>query len=282
MPLIFPSSRHVLLVVVGAWALLPSARSAGQWQALFDGGSTAAWRTLGKSAEAPVAWRVEEGALAWVKGGGNLATVFHASCHSVSIYPSNPGISADWPGPASRAMSAAFGGEGFFLQGASGDITPWRRGPQAVAEMAEAFARKAREAEKLAVGLRPMPIRVARADVDLPLTPDAIKRTGTPKVTAEVQVLVCGPLAFVALPGEPLTDLGTHIREDSPFPQTLVLGYSNGMGVHYVGMPGEKARGGYEAGVAGAGTDECGRLLVDAAVRLLREIYASSGYPGKR
>ena len=223
-------------------------------------------------------------ALLWLRaeGGGNLATVFHASCHSVSIYPSNPGISADWPGPASRAMSAAFGGEGFFLQGASGDITPWRRGPQAVAEMAEAFARKAREAEKLAVGLRPMPIRVARADVDLPLTPDAIKRTGTPKVTAEVQVLVCGPLAFVALPGEPLTDLGTHIREDSPFPQTLVLGYSNGMGVHYVGMPGEKARGGYEAGVAGAGTDECGRLLVDAAVRLLREVYASPGYPGKR
>ena len=67
-------------------------------------------------------------------------------------------------------MSAAFGGEGLFLQGTCGDITPWRRGPQAVAEMAEAFARKAREAEKLAVRLRPMPIRVARADVDLPLT----------------------------------------------------------------------------------------------------------------
>ena len=147
----------------------------------------------------------------------------------------------------------------------------FRSGPQAVAEMSEAFARKAREAEKLAVRLRPMPIRVARADVDLPLTPEAVTRTGTSKVTAEVQVLVCGPLAFVALPGEPLTDLGSFIRERSPFPQTLVLGYSNGMGVHYVGMPGEKARGGYEAGVAGAGTDECGQLLVDAAVKLDRK-----------
>ena len=74
MPLIFPSSRHVLLVVVGAWALLPSARSAVEQRLPLTGGSTAAWRTLGKSAEAPVAWRVEEGALAWVKGGGNLAT----------------------------------------------------------------------------------------------------------------------------------------------------------------------------------------------------------------
>ncbi len=74
MPLGFSSSRHVLLFVVGAWALLPSARSAGEWQALFDGKSTAAWRTLGKPADALVAWRVEDGTLAWVKGGGNLAT----------------------------------------------------------------------------------------------------------------------------------------------------------------------------------------------------------------
>ena len=44
----------------------------------------------------------------------------------------------------------------------------------------------------------------------------------------------------------------------------------------------KEARGGYEAGVAGAGTDECGQLLVDAAVKLLRETYSSLGYPGKR
>jgi hypothetical protein len=44
-------------------------------------------------------------------------------------------------------------------------------------------------------------------------------------------------------------------------------------------MPGEKARGGYEMGVAGAGTDECGALLVGAATRLLRQVYDESGYP---
>jgi neutral ceramidase len=222
-------------------------------------------------------------ALLWLRSveGRNLATVFHTSLHSVSIYPSNPGISADWPGPVAHAMAAAFGGEALFLQGTGGDITPWRRGPQAVAEMAEVFARKAREAEKFAVRLQVRPLRTARVTIDLPLTPAARQRTGTETVAAEVQVIVCGPLALVALPGEPLTDLGTAIREESPFPQTLVLGYSNGMGVHYVGMPGEKARGGYEAGVAGAGTDECGRLLVDGAIRLLREIFSSPGYPGK-
>ena len=90
-------------------------------------------------------------------------------------------------------------------------------------------------------------------------------------------MIVCGPVAFVALPGEPLTDIGTAIREASPFPQTIVLGYSNGNGVHYVGLPGEKARGGYEAGRAGAGTDECGQLLVDAALGSLRRLAVEAG-----
>jgi hypothetical protein len=70
-----------------------------------------------------------------------------------------------------------------------------------------------------------------------------------------------------------MTELNLFIRERSPFPQTLVLGYSNGNGAHYVGMPGEKARGGYEATDAGAGTDECGRLMVEAAVKVLEDLY---------
>jgi hypothetical protein len=78
-----------------------------------------------------------------------------------------------------------------------------------------------------------------------------------------------------------MTELGLAIRERSPFPQTLVLGYSNGNGVHYVGLPGEKARGGYETTAAGAGTDECGAILVEAANRLLRDVFERSGYSTK-
>jgi hypothetical protein len=207
-----------------------------------------------------------------------IATVFHASCHSVSIYPSNPGISADWPGPTSVAFSAAFGGESLFLQGCCGDINPWRRGAVAVAEMAAGLTKKAGAAMKFAARLKPMPLQVGRTTLELPLTPAAKERIGADTVTAEIQAIVCGSLAIVTLPGEPMTELGQAIRANSPFPQTLVLGYSNGGGVHYVGMPGEKARGGYEAGVAGAGTDECGALLVDAAGKLLREVFAKSDY----
>lgn len=208
--------------------------------------------------------------------GKNIASLYHVACHAVSIYPGFTGISADWPGPASAALTAALGGESLFLQGCCGDITPWRRGPAAVAEMAAGMARKAEVARKYAVKVALAPLQIGRTDVVLPLTPAARERTGVGTITTEVQAIVCGPLAFVTLPGEPLTDLGTAIRERSPFPQTLVLGYSNGMGVHYVGMPGEKARGGYEMGVAGAGTDECGGLLVEAALRVLHGLHASS------
>ena len=212
-------------------------------------------------------------------GGKTVATAFNAACHSVSIYPFQPGISADWPAPAAAALTAAFGGESLFFQGCSGDITPWLRGAAAVQEMATGLARKAAAAVRFAVPLETWPLRFGQVSVELPLQPAAKERTGTDTVAAEVQVIACGPLAFVTLPGEPLTDLGVAIREQSPFPQTLVLGYSNGNGVHYVGMPGEKARGGYEMGVAGAGTDECGALLVGAATRLLRQVYDESGYP---
>lgn len=205
--------------------------------------------------------------------GKPIASLFHVACHAVSIYPSNPGVSADWPGPASKALSEALGGESLFLQGCAGDINPWRRGPAAVAEMAKGFAEKARVAARYSVRLTTTALHCVRSEVDLPLTPAAKERIGADTVKAEIQVITCGPLALVALPGEPMTELNTFIRERSPFPQTLVLGYSNGNGGHYVGMPGEKARGGYEAGVAGAAVDAVGALMVETAVRALQQAF---------
>lgn len=206
--------------------------------------------------------------------GGAVASLYHLACHPVAVYPEDPNrISADWPAYATREIGAVLGGENLFLQGCAGDITPsWARGVEASKAAAKGLAKKAELAARYAALLVPGALQGARTSVELPLTPEAQARLKARAVTAEVQVVTCGPVAFVALPGEPLTDLGTAIRENSPFPQTLVLGYSNGNGVHYVGMPGEKARGGYEAGRAGAGTDECGALLVEAARRLLRDL----------
>ena len=105
--------------------------------------------------------------------------------------------------------------------------------------------------------------------------PEARQNAGTDIRPVEIQVIACGPFALVTLPGEPLNGLAREIQARSPFPHTLVVGYTNGRGVGYVGLPGEKARGGYEAG-AGQGTEEAGMFMIETAVRLLREVREES------
>lgn len=134
------------------------------------------------------------------------------------------------------------------MQGCAGDINPWRRGTAAVAEMSDGIAKKTELVARFSTQLALGPLHIARAAIALPLTPAGKQRLGADSVDAEIQIIVCGPLALVALPGEPMTELGTTIRAASPFPQTIVLGYSNGNGAHYVGLPGRRPAGAMKSG----------------------------------
>jgi hypothetical protein len=58
-----------ILVFAGA-----SVVHAGEWQSLFNGGDFSAWKIYSKPADAPIGWAVEEGAIAWRKGAGDLVT----------------------------------------------------------------------------------------------------------------------------------------------------------------------------------------------------------------
>ncbi len=203
--------------------------------------------------------------------GKTIASVFHLAVHAVSIYPFTGAISGDWPEEASKRISAAIGGEAIFLQGNAGDIVPWKRGRSAVSEMGEGLGEYARSVYQLSAKLKPAKLNTIRGTVGLPLSERGKERTGLDTVAAEVQVITYGSLAIVTLPGEPLTDLGNAIREQSPFPQTLVLGYSNGNGVHYVCMPDEKPHGGYEVEIGTSGTELAGKVLEEFAVSLLQK-----------
>lgn len=197
-----------------------------------------------------------------------IVTLYHLPCHAVGIYPSFNGISGDWPGALSKALEQDLGGEAIFLQGCAGDIVPARRGREARDQMTAALRARAAAAARLA---KPVivtsPIFITRGTIEAPVS----ETTGLARdwLPAEVQTMRIGNVALVALPGEPLIGLATAIRDHSLLPDTLVLGYSNGYGVQYVGMPGEKARGGYEMGVRCLGKDPCGRMLVDEALSQL-------------
>lgn len=206
--------------------------------------------------------------------GDMIGTLFHLSCHAVSVYPYTDALSGDWPGAATLAISEQLDGPAMFLQGTAGDINPWRRGVEAVEAMAEGLAGYAGQAYRYSARLQPGKLHIDRTHVGLPLTGYGRKRTGLQALPAEIQAVGYGSLAIVTLPGEPMTGLGMAIKERSPFPQTLVLGYSNGNGVHYVGMPGEKAHGGYEVGEkTNLGTDRAGLIMVEAAEDLLHRMY---------
>jgi len=207
--------------------------------------------------------------------GQSIATLFQLPCHSVTIYPYHKGISADWPGPVCAALNEKLGGETLFLQGCAGDIVPARRGVKERDAMSAFIAARAEAAARQSYPLKTSGLQIRGARIHLPLLPGAAKEFGQPALASEVQVISFGPLSIVALPGEPLIDVALHIQRRSPFPHTLVLGYSNGYGVEYVGIPGEKARGGYEMTDEGAGTDECGAILIETAVRLLQESFAA-------
>ena len=203
------------------------------------------------------------------RSGRNIALLFHLPMHAVAVYSDYQGISADWPGRVVDLIRAKAGCESMFLQGCAGDIVPVRRGFEAVERMAIAISERAIAAEKAAVEVSGGQLRMKRAVIALPATAAAANDLGRDSIDAEVALISWGPLALVTLPGEPLLELSTAIQKRSPAPHTLVLGYANGRGVGYVGLPGGKAKGGYEMGDVGTGTDEAGGMLVETAGRLL-------------
>ena len=91
------------------------------------------------------------------------------------------------------------------------------------------------------------------------------------RLPLEVQVIRLGEdAAIVGLPGEVFVELGMAIEKASPFARTYVIELTN-VNIAYVPTREGFAQGDYEA-VASRVAPGGGEMLVDAAVRLLREL----------
>jgi neutral ceramidase len=92
---------------------------------------------------------------------------------------------------------------------------------------------------------------------------------------AEVQVVALGDdVAWVSLPGEIFVELGLAIKQDSPFPHTVIAELANGS-IGYIPARRAYSQGNYEV-VSARCTAGSGEMLVDAALQLLRSIYADA------
>ncbi len=105
-------------------------------------------------------------------------------------------------------------------------------------------------------------------------TRDVVEREGRP-LEVEVQVIALGnELAWVSLPGEIFAELGLAIKQDSPFPRTIIAELANGA-IGYIPARRAYAQGNYEV-ISARCAEGSGERLVDAAVRLLKELHAEA------
>lgn len=103
---------------------------------------------------------------------------------------------------------------------------------------------------------------------------DTAARKGKP-LDAEVQVIALGDqIAWIGLPGEIFTELGTTIKQASPYPLTIVAELAHGP-VTYIPNAAAFPQGNYEA-VSSRAAPGSGEKLVAAAKELLRETYPPS------
>lgn len=101
---------------------------------------------------------------------------------------------------------------------------------------------------------------------------DVAARNGEP-IPAEVQVIALGErLAWVSLPGEVFVQLGLDLKLDSPFETTIIAELANG-GIGYIPNHRAYPQGNYEV-VSARCAEGSGEMLVQAALSMLREIYA--------
>ena len=94
---------------------------------------------------------------------------------------------------------------------------------------------------------------------------------GRDAVDLELHGIRIGPFAVVGFPGEPFASIGAAVRERSPFPATLMSGYSNGWS-GYVPTDDAFAVGGYEVEWGSAFGIGAAGALVGGALSLLEEL----------
>ncbi len=207
---------------------------------------------------------------------------YHFSAHSVCYADDLAG--PDWPGAVADRIEQSHGLKSSFLQGHAGDVNPgdgdpWRGDIQETTDGVYAALCRAVDsaervpADQLRTGTQPfeVPYDMARFEawldayrtdpaacksgqwVDAGFAEDwfrgnsdrDIRQTGLPIVLSAMRL---GDVGFVFHPAELYSYYGLAIQRDSPFPDTLVVGYCDDM-IGY--LPDRRA---YEAGEYAATT----------------------------
>jgi hypothetical protein len=205
---------------------------------------------------------------------------YHFSAHPVCYTDTKAG--PDWVGLTAELVRQKHGVAPAFLQGHAGDVNPgngdpWLGNPERTAQaVADAIGRALESAARHPVGKMQMTGAEFRAPLDIDLLESQLQHyrehpeactagewvdAGFAKdwyedaqrwdrnrktYAAPLSALRLGDVALVFHPGELYSYYGLEIRRDSPFAQTLVVGYTDGL-IGYLADPQAYVAGEYAA-----------------------------------
>jgi len=130
--------------------------------------------------------------------------------------------------------------------------------------------RSAREADD-AAAITEATYMARRADIQLRMADDFGGKTSA---GVRTHVISFGDIALVGCNIEPFCEIGMAIKRQSPFPVTLMSGYTNGR-LAYMPTAEEWTRGGYEVENSPFGKDAA-EVLIAEIVKMLREMRKKS------
>ena len=107
-----------------------------------------------------------------------------------------------------------------------------------------------------------------------------IEAGNVPAETKEIPhtAVAIGPLVLFTVPFEPFSTLLLRIKEHSPYPYTICVGYANGSMSYFPSMD-QLIRGGYEVRMFKTVNlipfaDNSEQYYVDGSLRMIRKLYA--------
>lgn len=205
--------------------------------------------------------------------GKAISTLVHAVCHPVNEM-CIPGISPDYPGEMCLALeSLPNQGLPIFLNGAAGDINPptVSDGSQASINHGKALAEAVYHQKDSNIPdhefLRSGHIEHqfnSRSGYELASVRDAMAR---------INAITLGSCAILFLPGEPFVEIALEIERRSPFPNTVIAGYSENS-IGYIPTAKALKEGGYEIGPAKWSylEEDADNILIEVSLNLLNSL----------
>jgi hypothetical protein len=217
--------------------------------------------------------------------GEPIAVLWNYAIHGTMLGARNLKLSGDVMGVASRALEAGLGVPALFVNGAVGDVSPRRHGEREQESVGRALAASVRAAWDAATPAGPatpaLVVRSARVRLPPPALslrhcvarwiPGALRVPLASFMADDTEMIAgaLGPLAWLTMPGEPVTSLGREVKDTARrrWRHALVAGVTNDYLGYFV-RPADYGRPSYVTCAAVYGPD-VGPCLVETGVALL-------------